>query len=333
MNMAGRIPADQVVDARVWKLPSWDGAKKKFKVQKRKAGRFTREERRARKRTTQLAMPDCDQSDCDQSGCAQPEIVSDLAAVEAADAGIAAAEQQRESDAVQTDAITPPSDPPADAVQQGREEGYEAGKAEGREAGLQLGIEQGRKQFAEEVKQKIDTLDALINQLQHPMMHEGEDLGESIARLIMEVSRRVVLRELALDEKQIINVVLKALDALPHGAQLIKIFLTPVDIQIIEQMAQVTSGQWQLIEDANLSPGGCRIETSTSFIDYTLEKRFNDCLDAVFGADVRLPVAQGDSRGLAPQLKSADFTGSNTASVSSSIVTDRSPTGDSNDEA
>ena len=83
MKVAGRIPADQVVDARVWELPSWDGANKKFKVQKRKATRFTHEERRVRKRSTPSATPGSAQP---ESLEAQPELVSDRPAVQPAHA-------------------------------------------------------------------------------------------------------------------------------------------------------------------------------------------------------------------------------------------------------
>jgi flagellar assembly protein FliH len=350
MKTVGRIPAEEISDARLWKLPSLDGVGRKFKVQQQKAARFSPEERQAHNEDepapavestpgvepVQTHAEESDPypvdsvdsqtvSDSNESGSVSDEVGSGETLIASADGAIPNEEIERESGPVQLDGAEMQTDSDeatsvlsADAYQKAKEEGFEAGRVEGRVAGLHEGIEQGKQKYEDDVKQKISNLDSLINQLRNPMTHNGDELSESIARLVMEISRRVVLKELQLDQKQIVNVVRKALDALPHGANSIRIFLAPEDIEVIEHMAQVSSGTWHLTEDASLSSGGCRIETSTSFVDYTLEKRFNDCLDVAFGADSRLHDFPAEPEEPVQQDKPAAFTGYSTASVSSS---------------
>jgi flagellar assembly protein FliH len=86
----------------------------------------------------------------------------------------------------------------------------------------------------------------------------------------------------------VLPVVQEAIRALPHFSQHARLVLNPEDGALVrahlgDQLAQ--SG-WQLVEDARMQRGGCRIETAHGQIDASLASRWHRVL-AALGQDSR----------------------------------------------
>ena len=173
-----------------------------------------------------------------------------------------------------------------DGFQEGREagyqEGFEKGRADGHQQGLQAGEAEGRElgqQQAEEatrkeVESRVDRLEHLLGELVLPIQRHEEELESVLVNLTTVLARAVVYRELSLDSSQIRQVVRKALAALPSTADNLRIHIHPDDLEPVREVAERLEVSPSIIEDDTLMPGGCKVESRHSLVDYTVEKRF-----------------------------------------------------------
>jgi flagellar assembly protein FliH len=173
-----------------------------------------------------------------------------------------------------------------DGYQEGREagykEGFEKGRAEGHQQGLEAGEAEGRElgqQQAEEATRnemasRIDRLEHLLGELALPIQRHEEELESVLVNLTTVLARAVVYRELNLDSSQIRQVVRKALAALPSTADNLRIHIHPDDLEPVREVAERLEVSPSIIEDDTLMPGGCKVESRHSLVDYTVEKRF-----------------------------------------------------------
>lgn len=180
-----------------------------------------------------------------------------------------------------------------DGFQEGREagyqEGFEKGRAEGHQQGLQAGEiegrEQGRQQAEDatrkEVESRVDRLEHLLGELVLPIQRHEEELESVLVNLTTVLARAVVYRELSLDSSQIRQVVRKALAALPSTADNLRIHIHPDDLEPVREVAERLEVSPSIIEDDTLMPGGCKVESRHSLVDYTVEKRFQKAVQGM----------------------------------------------------
>ncbi|MET4024963.1 MULTISPECIES: flagellar assembly protein FliH [Marinobacter] len=173
-----------------------------------------------------------------------------------------------------------------DGFQEGREagyqEGFEKGRAEGHQQGLQAGEAEGREQGQQqaeeatrkEMESRVDRLEHLLGELVLPIQRHEEELESVLVNLTTVLARAVVYRELSLDSSQIRQVVRKALAALPSTADNLRIHIHPDDLEPVREVAERLEVSPSIIEDDTLMPGGCKVESRHSLVDYTVEKRF-----------------------------------------------------------
>jgi flagellar assembly protein FliH len=113
-----------------------------------------------------------------------------------------------------------------------------------------------------------------------------EQVEGELLQLAVAVARQIIRRELQTDPEQIVGVVQEALSALPSSANRIRIHLNPEDAAVVRERL-VPAGDdefsWQIVDDLTLSRGGCRIESETSRIDASLEKRLNSVVAELMG--------------------------------------------------
>ncbi|RMJ05848.1 Flagellar assembly protein FliH [Marinobacter litoralis] len=174
----------------------------------------------------------------------------------------------------------------ADGYQEGRDAGYQEGFAQGRTEGHQEGMaagetegrEQGLQQATEAIKQENESrmarLDEILGELLLPIERHEAELESALVNLATVLARAVVHRELSIDTSQIRNVVRKALKSLPSTADNVRVFIHPDDFEPVSEVAERLEAKPSIIQDDSLMPGGCRVETRNSLVDYTVEKRF-----------------------------------------------------------
>ena len=162
-----------------------------------------------------------------------------------------------------------------DGFAQGQAAGFEKGKADGYEAGRQQGLTEMRAQLTAE-QQRFHTL---ANALLDPLHAQDNDLENMLLDAICSLTQSVIQRELLTDSSHILELVKSAVDALPVGSKNIRIALNPDDLAVVETYAQEQQLSWQFIGDVQLQPGGCRVETPESRVDFSVSVRLQSVLE------------------------------------------------------
>jgi flagellar assembly protein FliH len=165
----------------------------------------------------------------------------------------------------------------------GFKQGLGNGIKEGKEKGSKDGYDEGMAQSKQLVTAQCEQLQRIIDALLIPLETEQNQLHVIILNMVTELAKAVVLRELKLDSSHIIHVVDDALNAVPIGADKFSLYLNSQDISIVEkhlEYFQHTSDKRLILHvDDELLPGGCRLETQQTVVDYTVEYRLQKVMD------------------------------------------------------
>src|SRR4051812_10284545 len=165
-----------------------------------------------------------------------------------------------------------------DVEQRAREDGYTAGLAEGRVAARA------------EVAAQVARIQSIVAALASPFANLDAAVESELVLLATTAATRIVRHELSVAPERILNAVRDALTALPAYARNVKLLLSPDDAALVrEHLAPGTSGHaWDIVEDASLTRGGCRVMADTSQVDATLEARLATIIDAMLGGETPL---------------------------------------------
>lgn len=158
--------------------------------------------------------------------------------------------------------------------QQARKEGFEQGRRDGLQA--------ARK----EVDATLQRLEQIIHSFAEPLQAVDEQVEGELLQLAIAIARQLIRRELQSDPAQVLGVVREALSALPSAARNVRIHLHPEDALLVrEELISADEGEmpWKIVDDLTLTRGGCRIESATSRIDASVEKRLNNVTAELMG--------------------------------------------------
>ncbi|WP_339650647.1 flagellar assembly protein FliH [Halopseudomonas pelagia] len=167
-------------------------------------------------------------------------------------------------------------------LEQIREEAYNEGFATGEKDGFHSGQLKGQQEARVKLDARMDELEKVMIQLLEPMREQDDQIEDMLLKLVETMVREVIQRELKTDSSQITAVLRGALKALPMGAENIRIYLNPADFDAAKALRERHEEKWRLLEDDQLLPGGCRIETEHSQLDATLETRLQQITTQLF---------------------------------------------------
>ena len=162
-----------------------------------------------------------------------------------------------------------------DGFAQGHIEGVEQGKSDGFEAGRQQGLMEMRAQLTLEQQRFHNLANALLN----PLTAQDNDVENMLLEVICSLTQSVIQRELVTDSSHILELVKAAVDALPIGSKNIRVSLNPDDLVAIETYAAEQQLEWKFFGDTQLQPGGCKIETPESRVDFSVSQRLQTVLE------------------------------------------------------
>jgi flagellar assembly protein FliH len=172
-------------------------------------------------------------------------------------------------------------------------EGLEQGRADGRRQGQQEGATTGAQQALAAHNGQLATLitalstasadlDASRRELESAGLHE-------VVSLAVAIARRVTKRQGMLDPDVLIQNLREAMKLVAHAAD-VRIAIHPDQKGVLEAALPQLRLAWpdmahvELIDDATLAPGGCRIFTARGSIDADLDAQLdrivNDLLPA-----------------------------------------------------
>jgi flagellar assembly protein FliH len=138
-----------------------------------------------------------------------------------------------------------------------------------------------RMQAAAEVAAELEPLRAQLAQ----SLDELADLREQVAtyaehemvQLAIEIAKKIVRREVTVDQEIVISLARVALSRL-HNRALAAVHLHPDDYQfaLSHRERLSTSGTIKLVEDPAIGRGGCLIETDLGDVDARIEHQFSE---------------------------------------------------------
>lgn len=201
--------------------------------------------------------------------------------------------QKKEQSASEEGATAP--DPQAmarafeQASQRGHEEGYaqglqsgeQAGHAEGLACGVQEGREQGMQAVRAEFAAACTPVQSLHEQLQQLHADWQASLRKDVIDLVERVARQVVRCELTLQPAQILALVEETLQGMPQRTGALEVYLHPADLQRIRELDGSRIPDWNLLADAALEAGECRIRVGEVEVDAGCKQRLAACMDQV----------------------------------------------------
>jgi flagellar assembly protein FliH len=173
-------------------------------------------------------------------------------------------------------------------TQQAHEEGFGQGRAEGHEAGYAVGLAEGRKAARAELAQQVGQLRAVMADLLEPIEGQAQAIEQALTQLAVDIAQAVLGREPALPPGQLLPVVRAAVRELPVCSRNITVVLHPQQLALIRECADWPS-TWTLQSDPAVEPGGCRVVSEHSVVDYTVGLRFRQVAEKLLaehaGAD------------------------------------------------
>lgn len=185
-----------------------------------------------------------------------------------------------------------------EAIQkQAYSEGFALGKQEGYQAGFVEGSKKGYDENVHLIEARTNQLIAILESFATPFKHLDDSIEKALADLSVKIARQILHREIELDSGQIIAAVKAAINALPIASQNVKLYLNPEDADLVRFNLGLgeTQSAWEIVEDASITRGGCKVDTEISHVDATIENRLNAVLESMFGEEfepVKPPVVK-----------------------------------------
>jgi flagellar assembly protein FliH len=172
--------------------------------------------------------------------------------------------------------------------EQARKEGFAQGHAEGTKKGLEEGQKSGHQAALTEIKPQLtitwNALTAAIQQLDAARLDlESAGITEVI-QLAAAIARRVTKRQAMLDPAVLTENVREAMKLAVHAAD-VRIVIHPSQHDTLKKELPKLQMNWpslnyvELVEDASITPGGCRILYGSGEVDARIEEQ----LDRVIG--------------------------------------------------
>ncbi len=166
-----------------------------------------------------------------------------------------------------------------EGFEKGEKDGFEQGQKKGHDEGYQRGREKAEREASELLEKQTSQLLEVAEALVNPIAEQQENIQNILLQYVTGLTRQVVERELIQDSAHILSVVKQAMKALPIGAEKITIFLNPDDLALVEAYSEENDKEWRFRGDGALLPGGCRIETAESLVDFTVESKLEAMFD------------------------------------------------------
>lgn len=136
-----------------------------------------------------------------------------------------------------------------------------------------------------EIQQEIQRFGSIVKGLSAPFKDLDKQVDEELVTLVIALVKQMVRREIKSDPGQIMAVVREAIESLPVASRDLQLRFHPEDAALVQKLYKISeeAQAWDIVEDPLISRGGCKIITSVSQVDATLETRLNQLFAEVFG--------------------------------------------------
>lgn len=171
----------------------------------------------------------------------------------------------------------------------GEQEGLEKGHAEGLEKGLLEGKQKGEEEAKAEAKQRLASLDQILQDADQTLELLVDRYEDRIIGLIQEITQKIILARLEIDDEIIKPMILEALKTLVNPEE-ITLNVSTEDYEYIEMVkddffeAVDSLGRVAVKSDPSFRKGDFTIETTTGIVSSDMESKLEAVFEAVKAA-------------------------------------------------
>lgn len=161
-------------------------------------------------------------------------------------------------------------------LREARQQAY----AEGFQHGHDAGSQETRDALEAPVRRSAEETAVRMGQLLHSMGDQLIASEQRIARQILELScdiaRQVVRQELKVNTRHLRAVIGEALEQMVEDGLPATVRMHPQDLALMKGALIETLGESapELVADPDITPGGCLVQSPSSAVDATIEKRW-----------------------------------------------------------
>lgn len=141
--------------------------------------------------------------------------------------------------------------------------------------GFQIGKWDGLESGRAEAEKIVHRMVELLDEMTRPYRSLDQLVTQELTQMSMLIAKQIIRRELTINSDVVTDIATEALSTLSSLEGEIELFLNPVDVAMVEQLASelLVGKSWKLVEDIELMPGGCRVKTPISYVDASVEKQ------------------------------------------------------------
>jgi flagellar assembly protein FliH len=147
-----------------------------------------------------------------------------------------------------------------------------------REQAYRDGVEAGRREAGARLAQQRDELRALIQGVNELLENVEQRLATEVLSISLELAKLIVRAGVRVRPELVLSVVQDAIASLPGAGEPVTLLLNPADAALLRELARddraLSALPWKILEDPHIERGGCKLETSSTEVDGTLETRW-----------------------------------------------------------
>jgi len=169
------------------------------------------------------------------------------------------------------------------AREDGQKQGHSEGLSNGYQEGYSKGYQEGRQQGESEIEVELAHVKRVFGNLDDQLHALDQQVAQNLLSLAIDLAKKMTAQAIAMQPELILPVVQDAVRQLPGIMQPLRLVLHPDDCGIVRQhlSGQLLQENWEIFEDDQITPGGCRIEACGSEIDASVETRWRRVLAAI----------------------------------------------------
>lgn len=193
----------------------------------------------------------------------------------AARAPISAPTPPKAAAAAPAEAPKPPEPSLHEQLHAARQSGYQDGYRDGMAA-----LDAFKQSFATQMSAQIG---GLLRSFDAEFRALEERMAEALARSAVELAHQVVRSEITQRPEHIARVAHDAVDALLLSARHVRVRVNPEDLPLVLAGAgdEMRAREAQVIPDASIERGGCKVDSDISSVDATIALRWQQAVGAL----------------------------------------------------
>ncbi|MDC8444836.1 MAG: flagellar assembly protein FliH [Nitrosomonas sp.] len=169
------------------------------------------------------------------------------------------------------------------AREDGRKRGHDEGLSKGYQEGYSNGYQEGRQRGESEIEEELAHIRRVFGNLDDQLHDLDQQVAQNLLALAIDLAKKMTKQAIAMRPESVLPVVQDAVRQLPGMMQPLRLVLHPDDAGVVRQhlSEQLLQDNWEIFEDDQITPGGCRVEAGGSEIDASVETRWQRILAAI----------------------------------------------------